>query len=1045
MNHISRTISILLILLFFLVPKIRSQDTLKEISDLYIEASKSGRKFRLTENYYLTAIEKYKVVDSGRLLLKAYLNLADYYRYSRKKEQAGNCIEQAEKLLQVIDDPNCRAEMLYTKAAYDLVFDTPESSKQKVNEALDIISVNQLDINRAKYYYLIGDVYGRQMNCKSALLNMKMALDQLNEKYSEKNIYHVYYLDKLGEFYSKSFQFRKAANSLNEAKNILTLLTNPDPKLTAYLYQTTANFYLYIGEYKMAEISYRNALQLLMEIGDRKKVCTALGNIAFLSLKSGNPRAAIDIYQSIDTLDPESWPGIYIKRLTNMAICYKALDSVEVAWSIIKKALGISIKEYGENSINTAKLLDHIGILHKLKQDHDSAIIFLRRAYDVYEMNHYDNPQFLVSCLVNLGESYFSIKEYEKAMKCYNAAIDKYLNPRDQMISNLGGKYIYDEFLVRAYRSKGRLLFFQGINAMDPKEKLRYFRKAMKETSAGVKIFDLIRNSFTLEDSKLSASEKYKSLYNLACSICYNLYLETGNIAYWDSAFIYVEKYRSSVLRNELEANEGLSIARIPDSLVAIEKTYKNRISTLRTLLHEETTDAKFSPGSAEVQKELCKLLDKQERLQEYIETTYDDYYEIKYANDPVGIKKLQSTLEKGQGILEYFVMDSLLLKFFISENDFELTLTPLNQNFEDDIEKIFLTLSSPETDNIITDSLVAMAHVLQRTYELLFRGIPQNCFEELIIVPDKYLSYLPFEILLTAEPKDYAMIMNYPFLLREKTISYAYSSSLYADFYNDEKIIWPEVLGFAPVYENGGDVVYGGKTYCRYAAGLPTLPESGKEIRNVEKSFSLTPFIHEEATESLFKKHAPDFDMIHLAMHSVIDSADSFYSKLLFYPDSSRGEDGLLNVREIYNLGLRARLVVLSGCGTGYGELNNAEGLISMARSFYYGGCPSALVNLWQVEDKASKMIYDRFYEYLSQGFSRAEALRMSKLDFLNEADPYFAHPHFWSGFVLMGQNTAIVQFPFLKKWMICAAVGMLLFLFIGLVYRRVREKVKR
>ena len=78
----------------------------------------------------------------------------------------------------------------------------------------------------------------------------------------------------------------------------------------------------------------------------------------------------------------------------------------------------------------------------------------------------------------------------------------------------------------------------------------------------------------------------------------------------------------------------------------------------------------------------------------------------------------------------------------------------------------------------------------------------------------------------------------------------------------------------------------------------------------------------------------------------------------------------------------------------------------MSLAYGFAYAGCPSIVMSQWLVNDYTTKEIMLSFYKYLEDGFSKDEALRQAKLDFLSNADPEMAHPGYWAPFVLIGDN---------------------------------------
>ena len=120
--------------------------------------------------------------------------------------------------------------------------------------------------------------------------------------------------------------------------------------------------------------------------------------------------------------------------------------------------------------------------------------------------------------------------------------------------------------------------------------------------------------------------------------------------------------------------------------------------------------------------------------------------------------------------------------------------------------------------------------------------------------------------------------------------------------------------------------------------------------------------------------------------------------------PDTTSSEDGVLHLGEIYNLNLNAELVVLSACETGLGKLAGGEGMIGLARGFKYAGANSLLVSLWPVDDVSTKKLMTAFYDYLLQGKSKAEAIRLAKIDLI-QTSYRFTKPFSWAGFILIGE----------------------------------------
>ncbi len=143
--------------------------------------------------------------------------------------------------------------------------------------------------------------------------------------------------------------------------------------------------------------------------------------------------------------------------------------------------------------------------------------------------------------------------------------------------------------------------------------------------------------------------------------------------------------------------------------------------------------------------------------------------------------------------------------------------------------------------------------------------------------------------------------------------------------------------------------------------------------------------------------------------MHGVLDKKQPMLSSLAFTENKDSLEDNFLQAYEISRMQLNADLVVLSACETGYGQFEQGEGVVSLARSFMYAGVPSLVVSLWQVNDVSTSIIMKAFYNNLSAGMNKPEALRQSKLSYLQNVDGIMAHPAFWSPFIQLGDSKPV------------------------------------
>ena len=94
-------------------------------------------------------------------------------------------------------------------------------------------------------------------------------------------------------------------------------------------------------------------------------------------------------------------------------------------------------------------------------------------------------------------------------------------------------------------------------------------------------------------------------------------------------------------------------------------------------------------------------------------------------------------------------------------------------------------------------------------------------------------------------------------------------------------------------------------------------------------------------------------------------------------------GDEGRLEVREIFELDLNASLVVLSGCETGLGNLSSGDELIGLTRAFIYAGTPSVVASLWKVDDASTAVLMSSFYKNLKTK-TKVEALRQAQLEMI-------------------------------------------------------------
>lgn len=118
--------------------------------------------------------------------------------------------------------------------------------------------------------------------------------------------------------------------------------------------------------------------------------------------------------------------------------------------------------------------------------------------------------------------------------------------------------------------------------------------------------------------------------------------------------------------------------------------------------------------------------------------------------------------------------------------------------------------------------------------------------------------------------------------------------------------------------------------------------------------------------------------------------------------------DDGVLTALEASRLNLwGTRLVALSACDTGVGEVRNGDGVYGLRRAFVLAGAESLLMSLWAVSDSWTERQMRSYYENLKLGKGRGESLRLVQVGMLAR-NPRL-HPFYWANFVQSGDWTPL------------------------------------
>lgn len=625
---------------------------------------------------------------------------------------------------------------------------------------------------------------------------------------------------------------------------------------------------------------------------------------------------------------------------------------------------------------------------------------------------------------LQLGQAYTAMKDYDGAEACFKKAYitnSLVFNKIDDIAAESEALFFKNQFLATCAQA-GATMY----SVLMYKDKYQQNKdlKALKDAFILVKVMGKfkkqLQESFTSEKNKLTLYRLGATLMlETGVELAYELYGKTGDKSYLEEAFSLSENGKSTLLVHSLRSKESKRFGNLPKALLDEEANLQAKLKEAqKRLIEAETEQARKA-----VRDELNTLNRDFLRFKEDIAQRYPNYYKHHFRTEMVSIKNIQAMLPVGTALIEYALGESRSFAFVITQNSFDMVDLNIDYNemrrHSDDLRR---ALSDYEyirdnSDKARTKFVNSSSYFHDKFVAPLLSKT--NNIKELVIVPDKDLGHLPFEVFLSKTPEKTDTYKDFAYLLHDFAISYTYSASVLLERKEqDAKTrLQPEkrgVLAFAGEYEGRmpmamADTLGRRSSVRSLRQALEPLPGAKQEVALMRKYLYGEFFDGQSAGEKYFKERAGQYNIIHLAMHGILDSNEPILSSLAFSEDGDANEDNFLHSYEITELDLKARLVVLSACETGYGKFRQGEGVMSLAHSFMYAGASSVLVSLWQVNDNATGEIMKLYYVNLSLGYEKDKALQKAKLEFLEKSEGLVAHPAFWAAFVQLGDDSPL------------------------------------
>jgi CHAT domain-containing protein len=336
-------------------------------------------------------------------------------------------------------------------------------------------------------------------------------------------------------------------------------------------------------------------------------------------------------------------------------------------------------------------------------------------------------------------------------------------------------------------------------------------------------------------------------------------------------------------------------------------------------------------------------------------------------------VARLQAALPPETALIEYYSAGDRLVAAVVTRESIQIAPITVVSRVTHLLHLLRFQLSKFRMGSAYTDRFAeplfraTLSHLESLYAELIAPLRAQILAKHLVFVPHGPLHFLPFHALRNGET----------YLCDDYTISYAPSATVFA------------LCQEKPPSRKTPSLVL----------GIPDerAPQILGEVQSVSSLLPHTELsVGAQATSRLLRERGPECGLLHIATHGVYRQDNPMFSGIKL-------GDGYLNLYDLYQMRLPARLVTLSGCATGMNFVAAGDELLGLQRGLFCAGATSLLLSLWDVHDRSTAALMEQFYRRFIQSGDLTASLRAAMLQ-LREQNP---HPYFWAPFIHIGKVT--------------------------------------
>jgi CHAT domain-containing protein/Tfp pilus assembly protein PilF len=813
-------------------------------------------------------------------------------------------------------------------------------------------------------------------------------------------------LAKLGTAHRSKGDPQQAEQSFRRALAICEAARGLEHPQTAYTLWLLASLHTAQDDYARAEPMIQQALGIFERTvgADHPLVATALSDLADLhSYRGDEQRARAELERAYAiaerTLEPTDFQRIAL--VNNLGALYVILKEHDRGEPLLIRALDAIERRFGTDNVRLANPLLNLAIIARERTQFAQALAYLERAYAVRERALGPAHRDTASLLITIGNVHSASGQYALALDAYGRA-------RDVLEVTVGPYHSLTLLTLigtaRSYAAQGDVAHAveSQTRADDVLEKAIAFNLAIGSGRAKLAFLDnvLERTGRTVSLSVGAASGE-RSAAELSALV---LLQRKGRV-------LDAMTSNTTTLRERL--NEG--DRRLFDDLA----TTTSQLATL----------ALQGPGKTPFPDYRQRLTVLEERRGTLEAEASARSSEFRARARPVSVAAVQALIPPEAVLIEFAVYDPFDPKAATEaqahgEPHYVACVIPREgavrvkdlgaaKDIDRAVERFRAAMSDPNRDP------KPRARALDAIVMAPLRGLVGDGVTRLLLSPDGALNLVPFEALIDEQQRylieRYAV--NYlttgrDLLRLQVTRSSKADALVVADplFGEPEQAAATARTGRASARRARRSVVTTDNLSSVYFAPLVS---TGSEARAIKSLFpEATLLTGANATKSaLTAVEAPRF--LHIATHGFFLSANAEVDNPLLrsglalsganVSPADRGA-GILTALEATNVNLwGTKLVTLSACDTGIGEVKNGEGVYGLRRAFFLAGAETLVMSLWSVTDNVTRDLMSAYYGGLRQGLGRGDALRQAQLALLQR--PRTRHPFYWASFIQAGE----------------------------------------